>query len=69
MRTVFHHSALLEAVKHMDRLESILGAGWLGVEWIDRKRKLKALITECVQSGQMVIRIDGLEQHKVDEFF
>ena len=69
MNTIFHHSALVEAAKHMERLEGILGATWLGAEWVDRKRKLNALITECAQSGNMIIRLDGLNQHKVNDFF
>ena len=57
MKTIFHHSTLLEAVKHMDRIEGILGPLWLGEEWAERKQKLNALITECNQTGKMVIHI------------
>ena len=54
MRTVFPLPILERALRQMNELENTLGPVWLGTEWIEMKRKIKKLATECAQSGMIM---------------
>ena len=54
MRTVFPLPLLERALRQMDALENTLGPVWLGTEWVEMKRKIKKMATECAQSSMIM---------------
>ena len=54
MRTVFPLPLLERALRQMDELENTLGLVWLGTEWVEMKRRIKKMATECAQLGMIM---------------
>ena len=69
MRNVFPRSVLLRTIQQIENLEEMLGCGWFGTEWVERKKRIQRLLQECEEKGLEVIWLNKVKQFSVDDFY